>query len=316
MVAAQYWMSGVEGQRCGVSDGNDRMSQFGNAPYFLALASALLYGAGDFTGGLATRRAGVLPVVVVSQLSGLVLLLLFLPFLPPASPSGADLLWSVSAALTGGAGVALLYRALAVGRMAVVAPTTAVCAVAIPVLVAVLLGERPGLPAAAGILLGVGSIVLVSQQTAAEGGGGHVPAGRLPPGIALALVSGVAIGLFFLSLARTRAEAGMWPILVSRAVSVTLFGAAAAAGRRSLRLPGVLLLALVCGVMDMSANAFYLLAARSGPLSVVVTLSSLYPASTVLLARVVLGERLNARQITGVGCALAAIVLIVSGGPP
>jgi drug/metabolite transporter (DMT)-like permease len=291
------------------------MSLFGNAPYFLALGSALLYGAGDFTGGLATRRAGVLPVVVVSQSSGLVLLLLFLPFLPQASPSGADLLWSVSAALTGGAGVALLYRALAVGRMAVVAPTTAVCAVAIPVLVAVLLGERPGLPAAAGILLGVGSIVLVSQQTA-EGAGGHAPAGRLPPGIALALVSGVAIGLFFLSLARTSPQAGMWPILVSRAVSVTLFGAAAAAGRRSLRLPGVLLLALVCGVVDMSANALYLLAARSGPLSVVVTLSSLYPASTVLLARVVLGERLNGRQITGVGCALAAIVLIVSGGPP
>jgi uncharacterized membrane protein len=207
------------------------MSLFGNAPYFLALGSALLYGAGDFTGGLATRRAGVLPVVVVSQSSGLVLLLLFLPFLPPAWLSRADLLWSVSAALTGGAGVALLYRALAVGRMAVVAPTTAVCAVAIPVLVAVLLGERPGLPAAAGILLGVGSIVLVSQQTA-EGAGGHAPAGRLPPGIALALVSGVAIGLFFLSLARTSPQAGMWPILVSRAVSVTLFGAAAAAGRR------------------------------------------------------------------------------------
>jgi drug/metabolite transporter (DMT)-like permease len=104
----------------------------------------------------------------------------------------------------------------------------------------------------------------------------------------------------------------MWPILVSRAVAATLFGAAAAAGRHSLRLRGVLLLTLGCGAMDMSANALYLLAARMGPLSVVVTLSSLYPASTVLLARVVLGERLNGRQIAGVGCALAAIVLIVT----
>jgi drug/metabolite transporter (DMT)-like permease len=286
-------------------------------PYLLALASALLYGAADFTGGLATRRAGVLPVVVVSQLSGLVLLLLLMPFLPAASPSRADLLWGVSAALTGGVGVALLYRALAIGRMAVVAPTTAVCAVAIPVLVSVLLGERPGPPAVAGILLGVGSIVLVSQQTAAEAGArDHQSARRLPPGVGIALVSGVAIGLFFLSLARTGPEAGMWPILVSRAVSVTLFGVAAAAGRRSLRMPGVLVLTLVCGAVDMSANALYLLAARTGPLSVVVTLSSLYPASTVLLARVVLGERLNGRQITGVGCALAAIVLIVSGGGP
>ena len=226
------------------------------------------------------------------------------------------MLWGVSAALTGGVGVALLYRALAIGRMAVVAPTTAVCAVAIPVLVSVLLGERPGPAAVAGILLGVGSIVLVSQQTAAEPGASrHRSTTRLPPGVGIALVSGVAIGFFFLSLARTRPEAGMWPILTSRAVSVTLFGAAAAVRRRSLRMPGALGLALLCGAVDMSANALYLLAARTGPLSVVVTLASLYPASTVLLARVVLGERLNGRQVAGVGCALAAIVLIVSGGP-
>jgi drug/metabolite transporter (DMT)-like permease len=284
-------------------------------PYLLALASALLYGAADFTGGLATRRAGVLPVLVVSQLSGLVLLLLLLPLLPAASLSRADLLWGLSAALTGSVGVALLYQALAIGRMAVVAPTTAVCAVAIPVVVSVLLGERPGPPALAGILLGVGSIVLVSQQTAAGSGPrDHRSTWRLPSGVGIALVSGVAIGLFFLSLARTRPEAGLWPILVSRAVAATLFGAATAAGRHSLRMPGVLVLTLACGAMDMSANALYLLAARVGPLSVVVTLASLYPASTVLLAQVVLGERLNGRQAVGVGCALAAIVLIVSGG--
>ncbi len=287
-------------------------------PYLLALASAMLYGAADFTGGLATRRAGVLPVVVVSQLSGLVLLLLLLPLLPAASPSRADLLWGLAAALSGGVGVALLYRALAIGRMAVVAPTTAVCAVAIPVIVSVLLGERPGPPAVAGILLGVGSIVLVSQQTSADAGAGTRDGGstgRLPRGVGIALVSGVAIGLFFLSLAQTRPEAGMWPLLVSRATSAMLFGAAVAvtAGRRSLRLPGVFVLTLVCGAVDMSANALYLVASRIGPLSVVVTLASLYPASTVLLARVVLGERLNGRQVAGVVCALAAIVLIVGG---
>jgi drug/metabolite transporter (DMT)-like permease len=285
--------------------------------YLLAIASALLYGAGDFTGGLATRRASTLPVIVLSQLSGLVLLLLLLPVLPAASPSRADLLWGVAAGLTGGVGVALLYHALAIGRMAVVAPTTAVCAVAVPVLVAVALGERPGPMAVAGILLGLVAIVLVSQQTVAE-----APlledgrAGRLPAGVGIALVSGVAIGLFLLSLSRTRDQAGMWPILASRATSVALFGLAAAAGRRSLRLPGVLTLTLVCGVIDMAANALYLVAARAGPLSVVVTLTSLYPASTVLLARVVLGERLNLRQVAGVACALAAIVLIVSGGRP
>jgi uncharacterized membrane protein len=286
-------------------------------PYLLAIASALLYGAADFTGGLATRRAGTIPVVVLSQLSGLVLLALLMPLLPDASPTDTDLLWGVAAAITGGVGVALLYRALSVGRMAMVAPTTAVCAVAIPVVVSVLLGERPALLAVVGIGLGVISIVLVSQHSSPQT---ETPAsrstGRLPPGVGMALVSGVAIGFFFLSLAQTRSEAGMWPILVSRFVSVALFAIVAAAGRRSLRMPSRIFgIVLVCGAVDMLANALYLLAARSGPLSMVVTLSSLYPASTVLLARVVLGERLNARQITGVGCALAAIVLIVSGGP-
>ena len=285
-------------------------------PYFLALVSSVLYGAADFTGGLATRRAGVLAVVAVSQLSGLILLLVLLPFLPAASPSRADLLWGVSAALAGSVGVALLYHALAIGRMAVVAPTTAVCAVAIPVVVSVVLGERPGPLAVAGILLGIGSIVLVSQQTADAGATDHPPSSLVPRGVGVALASGVAIGLFFLSLARTSPEAGMWPILMSRTTAVTLFGAAAILTRRSLRMPGALGLSLFCGAVDMAANALYLVAARAGPLSVVVTLSSLYPASTVLLARVVLGERLNAWQIAGAGCALAAIALIVTGSRP
>jgi drug/metabolite transporter (DMT)-like permease len=107
----------------------------------------------------------------------------------------------------------------------------------------------------------------------------------------------------------------MWPLVASRGVSVLFFGPLALVSRASIRMPmRVAALALVCGVIDMLANALYLLATRHGPLSIVVTLSSLYPASTVLLARVVLGERLNLWQIFGVGCALAAVVLIVSGG--
>jgi drug/metabolite transporter (DMT)-like permease len=286
--------------------------------YLLALASALLYGAADFTGGLATRRAATIPVVVISQFSGMVLLALLLPMLPASEPSHADLWWGVLAGVTGGIGVALLYRALAVGRMAVVAPTTAVCAVAIPVLVAMLLGERPGPVAVGGILLGIVSIVLVSQQSEAAAAPGTVAAPRaagLPPGVAMALVSGIAIGFFFLSLAQTADASGMWPILAARLTSVTLFAAGAVAAGVPLRVPRPALgLALGGGMVDMLANAAYLLAARAGPLSLVVTLSSLYPASTVLLARVVLGERLNPRQVGGVVCALAAIVLIVKGG--
>jgi drug/metabolite transporter (DMT)-like permease len=284
--------------------------------YLLALGSALLYGAADFTGGFATRRAGTLPVVLFSQASGLTLLALLLPLLPDSDPAPLDFAWGAVAGLTGGVGVALLYRALAIGTMAVVAPTTAVCAVAIPVLVAMVLGERPVPLAAAGIVLGVVSIVMVSQQRAAAPEPRHVAAeGRLPPGVGIALLSGVAIGFFFLALAQTRPEAGMWPLIASRSLSVLLFSAIALVGRHSLHLPrSVALLTVFCGVVDMLANALYLAASRHGPLSIVVTLSSLYPASTVLLARVVLGERLNLWQVSGVACALAAVVLIVSGG--
>lgn len=277
--------------------------------YLLALVSALLYGAGDFTGGLATRKAGTLPVVLFSQLAGLVLLALTIGFLPPASPSRSDIWWGIVAGVSGGTGVALLYRALATGIMAVVAPATAVCAVVIPVAAAVILGERPSLLVLAGIVLGVLSIVLVAQQPAA------VPAeARRPTRIGLALLSGVAIGFFLLAFARTGTQAGMWPLLVARLVSVSLFVVVASLTRTSVRLPrGLWLLTLGCGVLDMSANAGYLVAARIGPLSPVVTLSSLYPASTVLLARLILHDRLNAVQAAGVGCALGAVALIVGG---
>ena len=285
--------------------------------YLLALGSALFYGAADFTGGLTSRRAGAIPVVVISQFTGMLLLALLLPVLPSASPSRNDLLWGAAAGLTGGIGVALLYRALAIGTMAVVAPTTAVCAVAIPVVVAVVLGERPAPLAVAGIALGIISIILVSQQQPAPGSeAGHgAHRGRLPPRVPTAFASGVAIGFFYLSLARSRAEAGMWPLLMARVVSVLLFATLAIATRASFRMTrGVVALVFAAGAIDMLANALYLLASRQGQLSVVVTLSSLYPASTVLLARIILHERLSPWQVTGVVCALAAVMLIVSGG--
>jgi len=284
--------------------------------YLLAIGSAVLYGAADFTGGLTTRRASTISVVLLSQAAGLIMLALIMPVLPHASPTRADVLWGAAAGLTGGIGVALLYHALATGTMAVVAPTTAVCAVAIPVVVSVLLGERPMPLAVAGIALGMVSIVLVSQQQGGTPGAGEpgLPRSR-QSGVGTALASGIAIGLFLLSFAQAGPGAGMWPLLVARTVSTTLFAVMAIAGGRSLRMPAqVTALVIFAGVMDMLANALYLLATRQGPLSIVVTLSSLYPASTVLLARIVLGERLRPWQVTGVGCALAAVVLIVSGG--
>lgn len=278
--------------------------------YLLALASAALYGAADFLGGLTSRRASTIAVVVISQLTGLLLLAVLLPVLPSASPGLVDVGWGAAAGIAGGAGAALLYRALAVGAMAVVAPITAVCAAAIPVLVAVGLGERPGRVTAGGIALAIASIVLVSRQHSGSAPDGMPRTGAR--GIALAFAAGVAIALFFLTLAHTSRDAGLWPLLVARIVSVGLFGALVVLRRTPLRMARrVLLLAVLAGILDIVANALYVVAAREGPLSVVVTLSSLYPASTVVLARMVVGERLNATQVVGIVCALVAVALIV-----
>lgn len=291
--------------------------------YLLAIASAALYGAADFLGGLGSRRTNTTSIVVTSQGAGLVMLLLIVPLLPDASPSGADLSWGGVAGFAGSVGVGLLYRALAIGAMAVVAPTTAVCAVVIPVMAGVIFGERLAPQTLGGIGLAIVAIVLVSQQrpTVAPAPPRPVapphrrtaaPSHPVPPGVGLALVSGVAIGLFFLALARTNAAAGMWPLVAARAVSVALFGIIGIAAAQPLRMDAaVARIAVAAGVIDMFANALYLVATRYGPLSVVVTLASLYPASTILLARAVLGERLNLWQGAGVVCALVAIVLIV-----
>jgi drug/metabolite transporter (DMT)-like permease len=272
----------------------------------LALASAACYGAADFLGGIASKRAPTVVIAFVAQLAGLVLLVLVLPLLPAGSPLRSDYLWGAASGVAGGTGVALLYRALAVGTMSIVAPTTAVCAAAVPVVVAFALGERPGALAGVGIVLAAMAIVLLSRGASLD----EMP--KPQSGIALALMSGVAVGLFFLCLARTSKNAGIWPLIAGRSVSVPLFVAMAAMSRNSVRIErDVAGTAIGCGTLDMLANALYLVATRAGPLSLVATLASLYPASTVLLARVTLGERLSRSQALGVVCALAAVVLIV-----
>ena len=185
----------------------------------------------------------------------------------------------------------------------------------IPVVTSVFFGERLTPLTILGITLAIVAIVLVSQQEAAASA--VVRAEVLPPGVGLALASGVAIGLFFLALAETDARSSMWPLLAARAVSVTLLSIMALVSARPLRMTAsVATIAIAAGVIDMGANALYLLATRYGPLSVAVILSSLYPASTVILARMVLGERLNGWQAAGVACALLAVALIVGGSRP
>jgi uncharacterized membrane protein len=281
----------------------------------LALASSVLYGSADFFGGLTARRANTIATVFWSQFAGLALLVLVLPFLPTTTVSSRDWTWGFVAGLSGGIGVAFLYRALAVGKMAVVAPTTAVIAAIIPVLFAFAFGERLRLLTFVGVGLALLAIGLVSRPSTEGQIDRDKPKTAFPPGFGLALLSGVSVGIFFLSLARTNTAAGMWPLIAARISSIALFGLIALVARRTLQMSRVpAATATLGGALDMAANAVYMIAARIGPLSIVLTLASLYPASTVLLARLVLKEHLSRLQRAGLGCALVAVILIVSQG--
>ncbi|NUP01915.1 MAG: EamA family transporter [Nonomuraea sp.] len=273
----------------------------------LATACAVVYGTADFFGGLASRRSQVLSVVALSQLAGLALILVLLPLLPGAVSASA-LLWGLLAGLSGAAGLALFYRALATGVMSVVAPTTAATSAALPVLYGLATGERPAFWALAGVVLALGSIVLISRDRSA--GRGSVVS------VLVSLAAGAGFGGFFILLAVAPSDAGLWPLVGARMSSVTVVVLLALVTRRSLR-PGAgsLRVILAAGALDMAANVLFLLAQRQGLLSLVAVLVSLYPASTLLLARQVLGERLRGVQIAGVACALAAVTLIAVAQP-
>ncbi|MEV4455623.1 EamA family transporter [Microbispora sp. NPDC004025] len=272
----------------------------------LATACAVIFGTADFFGGLATRRSKVLAVVVLSQLGGLLLIAVLLPILPGhASP--AALAWGMASGIAGALGIVLFYRGLATGMMSVIAPTTATTAMAVPVVFGLLTGDRPSALALVGVALGLLAVLLVSREP--SGGASGPKAGP----IIAALVSGAGFGGFFVLLKLAPADSGTWPLLGARIASITLVALLALATRRSLRpVPGSLTVTIMAGVLDMAANVLYLLAAQRGMLTLVAVLVSLYPASTLLLARYVLGERLSPVQITGVGFALGAIALIAA----
>ncbi|CCH88636.1 conserved membrane protein of unknown function [Modestobacter italicus] len=276
----------------------------------LALASAVVYGASDFLGGLSSRRASVFGVVVLSQAVGLLALLVLLPWLGgPVQP--ADLAWGAAAGLAGAAGLVVFFRALASGVMSVVAPVTAVTAAAVPVLVGLASGDSVTAWAAVGIALALVAVVLVS----ADGGLSALRTAR-PASLLPALVAGAAFGVFFVLLDRISADAGLTPLVAARVVSAAFVAGLALVGRQSLRVPRPALpLVAASGVGDMSANALFLLATQQGgALAITGVLASLYPVSTVVLAQLVLRERLGGAQVAGLVTAVAAVVLITLPG--
>ena len=274
----------------------------------LALAGALVYGCADFAGGLASRRNAVTSVVLLSQCAGLVVLLPALA-LVSGSFDAASIAWGAAAGIAGAIGLLLFFRGLAAGTMAVIAPLTAVTAAAVPVLAGLVGGERPAPLALVGVILAVLAVLLVSAE------GGRLPsrAELLTPATATALGAGTAFGLLFVLLAQSGDESGMWPLAGARVASILFLLGVVAVLRAPPRVErGSLALVLASGAGDMGANVLFLLASREGLLSITGVLVSLYPAGTVVLALVVLKERLAALQVVGLMVAVAAVVLITA----
>jgi uncharacterized membrane protein len=271
----------------------------------LGLAAAVLYGVGDFAGGIASRRLTAVSVLLVSYPVGAVLMAALLPAFGGRA-SLHSILFGIAGGASGLVGVVLLYSLMTVAPINVISPVTAVLAAIVPVVVGVGIGERPPLTAWLGIVLGLGAVVLVSRTTEDH------PHGRIGAGvIALAFVSGLGFGMYFVFLARAGHDSGLWPLVVSRFASALLIVPLAAARKAFTVVRGRLLAVVVlAGSCDALANMCFLLASRHGLLSLASVLTSLYPATTVILAVWLLREHTSMTQRIGLGLAAGSIVLI------
>lgn len=279
----------------------------------LSLIAALGYGVSDFVGGLAARRMAVLGVVMLSYPVGFLGLLALAP-LAGGALTGHGLLMGALAGVVSGCAIIWFYAALASGPMSVVSPLTSLLVAGLPLGVGIAWGERPRPLAMVGAALAVVAVVLVSRQenTAVD----VVSPVRFTAKVAwLTAGSGIAFGIYFVLLDRVGSGTGLWPLVASRAsASALVLVAALVTGHRKLPTGSTLKLALTAAALDIVANAAFLYALRAGMLSVVSVLTSLYPAGTVLLARLVLKEHTGKVQRIGLVLAAAAVALIAGGG--
>jgi drug/metabolite transporter (DMT)-like permease len=271
----------------------------------LAFLSAVTFGGADFLGGLATRKSGrVFAVVIFSQVAGLALVLVVLA-VSGGELNREDIGWAAGAGVAGAAGLVLLYRGLSIGTMSVVAPLSAILTAVVPVGWGLITGERPSMVALFGIALALVAIALVS--------GARLGQFRHGVGTLEGIGAGVGFGVFFILIANST-SAELWILTFARLASISVIFAIAVLTGAALR-PGTGSgrLILGAGVFDMVANLLFLMAERRGLLTLVAVISALYPASTVVLARMVLHERLARAQWIGLALAATGVALISVG---
>ncbi len=272
------------------------------APIVFGLSSAACWGAGDFCGGLAAKRAPADRVVISSQIISLIFLAA-LALLTREAPLSSDrLLLAGVAGMFGAVGMLALYRSLADGHMGVAAPVSAVVAAAVPVIAGAFMEGLPGRPQLIGFGLAFAAVWLVSQTT-------HVTIQLRDLG--LPFLAGLSFGIFFVIIGSVGQAAVWWPLIAARLGSLSLLiGLALIRWQAVIVARPLLTLVVIIAVMEVGGNACYILARQAGRLDVAAVLSSLYPATTVLLARFVLKEHIGRAQVLGIAAALAAIILI------
>jgi drug/metabolite transporter (DMT)-like permease len=277
----------------------------GSGVVVFGLASAVAWGAGDFGGGWASRRAPVLGVSLVVQLLGVGLAAILALLSGEATPEPGSMAIAVAAGIVVVVGILGLYQGLAVGRMGVVAPVTGVIAATLPVVAGIAMAGPPAASVLVGIFLALVAVVLVSRVQGEDG---------RRSGIEFALVAGVGIGLFNILAGLLPDGEVFGPLFFIKLAAAIVIVAIVALGRRPWRVPQATVpIALAVGAFDMCGNALYLLATQAGRLDVAATLSSLYPVTTIVLAVALLGERVTRFHAVGIAAAVAAVVLIGAG---
>ena len=285
----------------------------------LALAAAVGYGSSDFAAGLAARGASVIRITILAEAVSVAVLLVVVPWVSSQPPSLSSVTWSVVGGLSGVIGAMALYVGFRHAAFSVAAPLSAVASAGFSVLAGLAFGEHPTALSLAGIVLALPAIVAVSVSSA-----GHATAaapaaaastGRHGAGVLWGLIAGAGFGVLFIGLNRAGSGHDLWPLVLAQAaalIAVAGFGAV----RGHLRLPPrrASWLAAVTGVTGAAGTLCFFIATHRGLLAVTAVITSLYPASTILLARLVLGERLTLIRIAGLGLAAASVALIAAGG--
>jgi drug/metabolite transporter (DMT)-like permease len=273
----------------------------------LALAAALCWGVGDFLAGLASRRLAVLAVLAISQGIGLVGLLVWVIVSADAFPGVVELLPAAAAGIAGVVGLGALYRGLAVGAMGIVAPISAASPI-VPLSVDAFKGDVPGALQWLGIALVLVGIAILSRERSVDG------RRRIAAGAGLAVLAALGFGLFVVGIDAGADESASWAVVAARSTSVSVAVVAALVVSTSLRPPRALVPTLVgVGVFDTGANVFVAAATTHDAAGIVAVLSALYPVVTVLLAWLLLGERLGRAKRAGGVVALGGAALVAAG---